>query len=43
VSATPALVRSKVIEARLGGDDGGFLILSNGAEAALSDLTAISA
>jgi flagellar basal-body rod modification protein FlgD len=43
VGATPALVRSKVIEARLGGDDGGFLILNNGTEAALSDLTAISA
>jgi flagellar basal-body rod modification protein FlgD len=37
------LVKSKVIEARLGGDGSGLLILSNGTEASLSDLTAISA
>jgi flagellar basal-body rod modification protein FlgD len=43
LSATPALVRSKVIEARLGGDDDGVLLLSNGTTAILSDLTAISA
>jgi flagellar basal-body rod modification protein FlgD len=36
------LIRSKVVEARLGGDGSDFLLLSNGTIAGLSALTAIS-
>ena len=40
IGELPALTRAKVVEARVGVDDG-TLVLSNGAEAALSDLRAI--
>jgi flagellar basal-body rod modification protein FlgD len=40
IGELPALTRAKVVEARVGVDDG-TLVLSNGAEATLSDLRAI--
>jgi len=40
VEELPTLTRAKVVEARIGGD-AGTLVLSNGAEATLSDLRAI--
>jgi len=41
VEELPTLTRAKVVEARIGGD-AGTLVLSNGAEATLSDLRAIT-
>jgi flagellar basal-body rod modification protein FlgD len=40
IEKLPVLTRAKVVEARIGAD-GGTLVLSNGAEASLSDLRAI--
>ena len=42
IAEVPALTRAQVVEARLG-DDGGTLILSNGAQTSPADLTAIAA
>ena len=41
IDELPALTRAKVVEARIGADEAGTLVLSNGAEATLAELLAI--